>query len=268
MEGTIVTSKKKSNKNLIIAAIITTLTLVGGLAAGILLVGQRQLFRQKASVSGGVAKIYITPESNTINVGDVFSAKVYFDSGSIAVSAMTVQLEYSYSGSEPPISATDVQINSGLIQNNWDFPSVLKTITTSGGKVVIRFAGFSNSISGYTTTGQEELATITFSGNSQGTINVSFNPTESKMTKKSDGTDTLMIPQSTGTYTVSGGGSNYTPTPTATPGPTNSGSPLQTLKPVPTATKPPIPVTGDTDKTYLVLGTGFALLIASIIFAF
>ena len=267
MEGSIVTTKKKGNKNLLIAVIITTITLVGGLVAGILLVGQKQFFRQKASVSGGVAKVYISPESKTVSVGETFSAKIYIDSSGIAISALTIQLEYPYTSSEPPISVTDVQINSALaVENNWDFP--IKSITTSGGKVLVRIAGFSNSISGYTTTGQEELATITFKGNSAGTISASFNQSDSKITKKSDGSDTLMIPQSSGTYTVTGNGVITTPTPTATPAvtasPTGSSSPIS----APIVTRPPVPVSGTTENTMMAIGIGLLLIVASAIFAF
>jgi hypothetical protein len=269
MEGSIVTTKKKNSKGLLVATIITTITLVGGLIVGILLVGQQQFFKQKAAVSGGVAKVYISPESKTVNVGETFTAKVYFDSSNTAISALTIQLEYPYTSSEPPISVTDVQVNSALaVQNNWDFP--IKSITTSGGKVLVRIAGFSNSISGYTTTGQEELATISFKGNSAGTISASFNQTESKITKKADGSDTLMIPQSSGTYTVTGSGVITTPTPTATAtvAPGATATPIGSIIPVPTRTPMPVPVTGATENTIIALGAGILLLAVSLIFAF
>lgn len=266
MEGTIVTTQKKNKKGLFIAAIITTITLVGGLIVGILLVGQQQFFKQKAAVPGGIAKVYISPESKTISIGETFNAKIYFDSSNIAISALTIQLEYPYTGSEPSISVTDIQVNSALaVQNNWDFP--IKSITTSGGKVLVRIAGFSNSINGYTTTGQEELATITFKGNSAGTISASFNQTDSKITKKSDGSDTLMIPQSSGTYTVTGSGIVTTPTPTVTSAGATS-LPTGSIIPIPSATRMPIPVTGATENTIFVAGAGILLVVFSLFFAF
>lgn len=247
-------------KNKIITGAILFLVLTGGLIAGLLLVARPQLFQQKASVSGGVAKAYLSPESKDINAGDTFPVKVYFDTGGVAISAFMVQLEYSYSGSEPPITATSIDINQDLVTNDmWDFP--IKSVNIVGGKAVIKIAGFSNSIDGFNSGGQKELATLNFRGNSTGSITVSFNSTESKITKKADGADTLMVPQSSGTYSVAG---SYTPTPSPTPYPTVSPD----YSPTPVPIIQPVPSTGAGEITLISLGVGFVLLIASAFFAF
>ena len=192
MDGVIITTpgntkKKKINKKFIILAIVSFITLIGGILAGVFIVKSRQLFNQEASTPGGTVKVSISPENKTINAGDTFTSKIYLDSAGIAISAMTIQLEYPYQGDEPSITATDIQINSALLTDNWDFP--IKSINSSNGKVLVRIAGFSNSISGFTTTGNQELATIAFKGNSSGSINLTFNQTDSKVTQKIDGVD-------------------------------------------------------------------------------
>lgn len=246
--------KTKKKVGLIIVSTITLLVLVVGLAAGLALVGKTQIFRQKAAVSGGVAKIYLSPEEKTISQGDTFSVKIYFDTSTNAISAMTVQLSYNYSGSEPPISVTEVTLNQSLpVEAMWDFP--VKSFSSNSGQTLIKIAGFSGSIDGYQSSGQVELATINFKGNSPGTINVTFDQSQSIMTKKSDGVDILLIPQSTGTYTV--GGNNPTSTPTPTPTPTSSTVVIEQ----------PVPQTGIPAQTLLGLGSGLILIIASVLLA-
>lgn len=267
---------KTSNKNkYIIIAIITLVVLIVGVIAGLMLMGRQQLVEQEAAVPTGIAKVSLSPETKTLQSGESFSANVLFDSAGNAISALTIQLEYTYSGAEPPIVTTtdDIQINSKLpVDNLWDFP--VKSVTTEGGKVLIKIAGFSGSISGYTSTGQEVLATINFEGVSPGSINVQFNPVESKITLKSDGSDTLLTPQSTGRYTVSGsatttasptpttsptGSSTATPTPTSTTGPTTTATSQ--------ATNPPIPDTGVSVPFILGTSVGILLMVSAVLLA-
>ena len=281
---TILSSAKssKNKKKYIIITVISLLVITIGVVAGIILMGKRQLVEQKASIPEGTAKVYIKPESKTIEGEETFTSTVLFDSGGIAISALTVQLEYTYQGSAPPISATDIQINSILsTDNSWDFPT--KSINKSGGKVIIRIGGYNSSQDGYITSGEEELATINFKGDSPGSINVQFNPTESKITKKSDGTDTLLIPESTGRYNVSGS-TTQTPTPTPTPTP---GEESETPTPTPTpdggdktgtssgsgelinstSTPAPIPETGASAPAIVGMGLGAILIMGAVILA-
>ncbi len=259
-----------NKKKYIIIGIISLLVIIIGIVASIILMGKRQLVEQKASTPTGIAKVYISPESKTIEVGETFTSTVSFDSANIAISALTIQLEYIYQGSNPPISTTDIQINSILpVNNSWDFP--IKSITNNEGKVVIKIGGYNNSQDGYTTSGREKLATISFKGSSIGSISVQFNPTESKITKKSSGVDTLLTPESIGIYTVSGSSTPPpTPTPTSTPDGGNNATPTPTSTPdggLTNSTPAPVPETGASTLTITGLGLGAIFIMGAIILA-
>jgi len=294
---TVLPPKNSNKKKLIIIATISVFVLIAGVVAGLFLLGQRQLIEQEASVPTGVARVTINPETKSVNVGETFTSNILFDTANTAIAAITIQLEYTFEGSSPPITVEDIQINSTLpVDELWDFP--VKSARIEGNKVIVRIAGFSNSVSGYTTTGQENLATVTFKGQSAGTITAVFNPTESKMTKKSDGSDTLLTPSSQGRYTVGGGaattppssstptptGAGSTPTPTstsagttATPTPTST-SAGTTATPTPTstpstgtggstATPVPIPETGVSTPLIFGMGIGTLLLVGAMLLA-
>lgn len=224
-------------KKYIITAVVL-FVLVGGLIAGLILVGSRQLFRQEAAVEGGVATVSITPTQSTITAGETISANVYFNTTGRQVSAMTVQLEYPFTGASPPITVSDnIQIDPALIADDWTFS--IKSVSTVGNKEVIKIGGFNQL--GYTSTGDTKLATLTFTGVSPGKIIVSFNPTESKITDVDKAEDILLIPSSTGTYIVSG---LVEPTPTATPSAPPEGSPESSPTSEPGASPTPTPLGG------------------------
>lgn len=256
--------KSSKKKKYIIFAVISTLVIVMGVVLGLILLGKRQLIKQKASVPGGIAKISISPETKTINEGKTFTANVFFDSAGVAVSALTTQIEYTYQGDSPPISATQVQINSTLpVEHEWKFP--VKSISDDNGKVIIRIAGFCNSIDGYTTSGQEQLASISFKGDSPGSISVQFDPTESIITQKSNSSDILLVPQSTGKYTVLGSSVTPTPSPeepTPSPEEPTPTPPSGEFTPIPTPA--PIPETGFSAPAVFGAGLGGLLIMGAI----
>lgn len=285
-------SKKK--KYIITAVVL--FVLVGGLIAGLILVGSRQLFRQEAAVPGGVATVSITPTQSTIAARETISANVYFNTTGREVSAMTVQLEYPFTGSSPPITVSDnIQIDPALVADDWTFP--IKSVTTQSNTVVIKIGGFNQF--GYTSAGETKLATLTFTGVSPGRIIVSFNPTESKITDVAQAEDILLIPSSTGTYIVSGvpeSSPTAEPTtspessPTAPPGATPSPTPGDSATPTATptspsggggdtgsggtsgttgtaATAPPLPDSGVSLPTILGISAGLLLIIPLVILA-
>lgn len=213
------------------------------------LVGQKQLFRKKAAVQGGTAQVRLVPESKTVGVGGTFGVEVRFTPGAEPVSAITVQLNYTYPGSQPPLSVASIVANPQLLGTGyWSMP--IKTVTTSGGLVRVRIAAINTSLSGFSSANEEMLATINFRGDVPGTINVTFDAVESKVTLKSTATDTLLIPTSVGTYTVTGespasptptGAPSPTPTPTPHPTPTSTPGPTPTPTPTPAPTPTPTP---------------------------
>jgi len=268
IQTTAVAKPKRNTKKTIIVSLVVLIVLCAGIVAGLLLVRQPQDIREDAAVATGTAKLYLTPETKTISKGETFTATVLFDTAGIAISGLTVKLEYPYTGSEAPISITNVEINPSLIlDNNWDFP--YKNFAKSGGTEKVEIAGLSASTGGYTTDGQENLATITFKGNRAGTINVVFNAMESVMAEKASGEDILLIPQSTGNYIVSG---EETGSPTASPTSTitASASATPTYSPsIPTSipTAPPVPVTGAGASTLIMTATGLLLVLGAVALA-
>ena len=259
-------SKKKM---IIILGLIATVIVLGGLIATLLLIPKGQDIREEAAVSGGIAKVFITPETNIINAGESFQASILFDTAGIAMSAITVQLEYLYEGNDPSISATAIQASSTLITDElWAFP--VRSISEEDGKGTIKIAGFSGSVSGYQTSGQEVLATITFQGNSPGSITASFDTSASIITSKENENDILLIPQSTATYTISGATAAPTQAPTVSPTPTSY--PTSTPTPLggaqvstPTASPSALPISGLSTPTIIGLSLGMILIFASFV---
>jgi hypothetical protein len=254
--------KQKSPKN-IIFAVATLFVLVVGLIAGLILVRQKQKIEEEAATPTGTVKLFLTPEIKTVEVGREFTVDIFLDTQNQIISALTIQLDYPYSGERPAISAKEIVINSSLITaSNWNFP--IKTITELAGKGQVKIGGFSGTQAGYKTNGKEKVATITFKANSAGTINVSFNASESKATSKSTSQDILLIPSSSGTYTATGGASS-SPSPTSagspTPTPTLTSSPH--ASPTAIATLAPVPQSGVSLPTILATGMGTLLLLLS-----
>ncbi|QLG69839.1 MAG: hypothetical protein CH104c_0608 [Candidatus Woesebacteria bacterium] len=263
-------SKKNRNKAILITA-LGTLLLGAGLAVGILLVKQSQQIKEKAATPTGTVKVFLSPETNSVQVGQVFSVNVLLDTDSRYISALTLDLSYPYTGDTPPIEATDIQVSSNLIVGgNWNFP--IKTINTDNQLVQIRIGGLNSSSQGYKTTGEETVATINFKAQAAGSINLSFNPTTTKATDKTTGEDILLTPSSYGSYTASGQTTTATPVPTATinnmPTTTTSATPHITTTPIPIATPTPslvpVPESGISLPTVMGIGGGVLLLVIAL----
>jgi len=265
MEGGLVAvaKSKKPKKKLIIIGLIALLIVIAGAVAGVILTRQQQLIEQEASVPSGSAKVTLTPDTKTVAVGESFQTKIYFDTAGTKISAITVQLEYPFIGDAPPLTVENITINPTLASDSmWDLP--IKNTSIVDNTVLIKIGGFSSSIEGFSTSGQMELATITFKGVSAGSVLVSFNATESKITQKSDMVDILMVPQGNGSYTVTGSGATATPTPAPTSSPTASTSP----NPTTSGTPMPVPVTGAVTSTTILISAGMILgILSTVLFA-
>jgi hypothetical protein len=280
-------AKKNNKKKYIIGSVILGVLLLG-LAVALVLVGRQQLFRQEASTPTGVATIRISPTTKSITVGQQFSPEIFFDTAGRAVTAIGVQLEYTFTGGTPPITTADnIQVNSVLLSENWNF--TVKSVETIANKVVIQIGGTNSDQQGYTSTGEIKLATLSMTGQAPGSIVVTFNQSLSKITSEDNGQDVLLTPESSGTYEVTGG-STATPTstatstatgsakPTATATATGTGTGTGTAQPTATATPtddaggtadtgtatptpPPVPESGIGAPTILGIGLGLILII-------
>jgi flagellar basal body-associated protein FliL len=273
MDPIVTTPTRTNNKSKIIILVLSLIIVIAGAIAGWVLVRQNQQISEKASVSTGTAKTYISPSTKTVAVGDTFTANLLVNTAGQYISVLTLDLSYSYSGSTPPIEATDVQINSSLLTDeSWKFP--VKTINDSDGTVQIKIQGLSSSQQGYQTDGEESVATITFKAQEAGVINVNFNSTTTKAMSKTTGLDILLIPDSSGTFTATG--ETATPTATATSEsddedndatvtPTSTSTSKSWTSPTPTAV--PVPQSGVSLPTTIGIGLGGILLVGSLFLA-
>ena len=271
MENTTVVNQPEKKKNKYLIPIILIVVLICGLVTAIFLVQKNQNIQEKASVATGVAKVRISPVTKTLAVGEELAAKIYFDSGGRAISALTIQLSYSFSGSTPPISADDlIEIDSNLVlDSSWNFP--IKTVTSQNGKTIIKIGGYNNSDTGYTSSGEVSLATITFKGESAGSINVTFDTSASLISQKEGAQDILLTPSSSGEYTVVG--ATTTPTPTATSNSDEDDNDAEatatsTSSSGSTVTPKPVPVSGISFPSTLGIITGIILVVGAALLAF
>lgn len=273
-----------ANTKKIIVSLVVIVVAIGGFVAGLLLLRQRQELREEAAVPGGQAEVSLFPETGTFDIGDTFPVSIYFNTANIAISGISVRLIYPYSGTTPELVADNIEINSTLLSSgDWTCPT--RNVAAQGGTTNIDIACANISAAGFATNANTLLATFDFTVERVPAINpvvVRFDPSQSVITQKSDGQDILLIPTSTGTYTVSGAAPIATPTPTgvvtptavATPTPT----PTTTLTPTPTSTvsatlsptattTPALPDAGVSYPTIIGITFGILLIVGSLLLA-
>ncbi len=274
-EDKIITQRKNRKRGKIALITLGILSLVVGTAIGIILVKKNQEIREKAATPTGTVRVFLSPETKTIKKDENFDVNILIDTAGNYISALTINLTYQYSSPEPPIKAENIQINSNLLVNGgWNFP--IKTYDASDGLAEIRIGGLNSSTTGYKTSGEEILATITFKGYNPGSITLVFEPTTTKATNKTTGEDILLTPSSTGNYKVESSQPTETPT-TPTPSnktPVNTTEPEKTTTPFPTSqtqiniktpTPSPLPQpeSGVSTPTFLGITTGILLILIS-----
>jgi hypothetical protein len=279
-------------------AILVIILLSGGVVVGLILVKQNQIFKQKAAKPTGTASVSIQPATSTFQRNTPYTVSVYFNAANISISGISVRLTYSNLG----ITASGIQIDPNLLQSgDWTCP--VKTTTSTGSTGQVDMSCINTSTAGYTNNANTLLATFTLTADQvpvQNPVIVSFDPQNSIITQKSDGSDILLTPASTGSYTIVDSIAQSptpeptiniaspTPTPTAAPtlapGATASPTPVLTATATPTSTayayatatptstasavgatagptNPPIPVTGFDTPTIIGAGAGAILLL-------
>lgn len=229
-----------SAKKIIVALLIIAVA-VGGFVAGLFLLNERQELREEAAVPGGVAEVSISPETDSLEIGDSVTTSVYFNPANIAVSGVAVRLTYPFTGIAPEVTVSDISINSSLLSTgDWTCPT--QNSIQQGGNVVVDIACANTSAAGFTANTNTLLANVTLKVDRPPEVSpliVRFDPALSVITKKSDNSDILLIPVSTGSYEIAGAGV-VEPTPTEAVGisPTSVVSPTPTtvVTTAPTAT--------------------------------
>ena len=228
-----------AKKVLTVLLIIAVAT--GGFITGLILLRQEQDIREKAAVPGGEVTVLLSPSSGTYNVGSAFKSSISFNTANISVSGIAIRLSYPYSGVTPELVIDSIDVNPTLLSSgDWTCPT--KTFNLEGGKVVIDIACGNYSASGYSSgSGDTLFADIMFRVDRvpvQSPVVVSFDPNLSIITRKSNGQDILLIPASTGAYTIPGSAvPTNTPTPTTKAGAIATSTPTPTKKLTPTPTK-------------------------------
>ncbi len=219
---------------------------IGGFVAGLILLRQRQELREQASVPGGPARVFLTPETGNYNVGDTIRTSVYFNTDNIAISGISVRIKYPFSGSTPEVSVSSIEVDPNLISSgDWTCPTVSSSL--EGQNVIIDIACANTSAFGYSTGNDTLFANIDLRVERVPALNpviLEFDPVHSIITSQAGNQDILGTPDSTGTYTI-GGGVTQTPTPTQsitdTPTPTQSitdtPTPTQSITDTPTPTQ-------------------------------
>lgn len=259
----------------IVISLLLIIVLIGGFVAGLFLIRQRQDIEEEAAVPGGDAEVSILPLSGSFDPGDTFPVSIYLNTANIAINGVEVKLFYPFSGSTPEVRASNIEVNPTLLSSG-DWECTTLDVSESGGNVYIDIACSILSYDGFKTNADTLLATMDLTIERTPQINpteVRFEPSSSKVTQLSNGEDILLIPQSSATYTISGGVVEPTATPTsATVSPTSTPQPGVTSTPTPTvvATATPTSIPSLTPTPTLIdsgisyptlIGIGFALLV-------
>src|SRR3989344_5765183 len=86
---------------------LVIVTLVIGLISAIVLVQKNQDIRERASVSLGEAYLKLEPATGTYYEGATFQGSITIGGSSTAISSVTFQLSYPYTGSTPELEIVD-----------------------------------------------------------------------------------------------------------------------------------------------------------------
>ncbi|KKQ37613.1 MAG: periplasmic copper-binding protein [Candidatus Woesebacteria bacterium GW2011_GWA1_37_7] len=260
----------------IIVALVIILVAIGGFVAGLVLLRQKQDVQEQAAVPGGRAEAKIQPESGNFNVGDTINTSIYFNTSNIAISGIAIRLSYPYSGDTSEVRVESIEVDQGLLSGgDWTCP--VQTSEQQGLNVVVDIACANTSASGFTSNTDILLANVALKVERAPSVSplvVRFDPAKSVIKRKSNNEDILLIPSSTGSYTIGGAGSaTKTPTPTRRPGtsPTLTPTRTATVTVTPTsvatvsATKTPTPTSATLPEAGVsyptLVGAGFGILV-------
>ncbi len=278
----------------ILLGLLVIILLSAGVVVGLILVQQKQIFKQKAATPTGTATVSVKPATATFQRNVPNTVSVYFNTANISISGVSIRLTYS----NLSVAASGIQIDPALLGATGDWTCPVKSTTATGSTGQVDISCINTSTAGYSNSSDTLLATFVLTASQvplQNPLIVSFDPQNSIITQKSDGSDILLTPASTGSYLIAdaiGGSPTATPvpvigspTPTPTAGPTQAPGATATPTPVPTATatatpttaattnpnatatattsatNPPIPVTGFDTPTLIGAAVGVMLLL-------
>jgi len=217
----------------IIVALLIIAVAIGGFVAGLFLLKEQQSLVQEVAVPTGTAEVSISPETGTFNVGDTIETSVYFNPANNTISGVAVRITYPFSGSSPEVTVSSIKVNESFLSSgDWVCPT--QSHKEEGTNEVIDIGCGNISAAGFTANTNTLLANITLKVERAPAVSplvLRFDPAKSIITRKSDNQDVLLIPTSSGSYTIAGAQAQVTNTPT----------PTTSVRVTPTATKTPTP---------------------------
>lgn len=229
----------------IIVALLIIAVAVGGFVAGLMLLNEQQDLREEASTTTGTATVSVDPETATLNVGDTFDVKVYFDPKNVVINGVAVRLLYPFSGSSPEVTVNSIEVSQSISSSgDWTCPT--QDSSLSGENVVIDIACANTSSAGFTSDENVLLANISLNVTRTPQVSpfvVRFDNVNSVIYRKSDNQDILLVPASIGSYTIAGA---TQPTLTPTAGLIQTVTPTSSLT---TTLTPTIKLTGTVTPT-------------------
>mgnify|MGYP001059539229 CR=1 FL=1 len=198
----------------IFVALLIIIVAVGGFVAGLMLLRQNQEVREEASTTTGTATVSISPDTGNFKVGDTIETAVYFNPNGVVINGVAVRLVYPFTGTTPEVTVSSIEVNSVFLSSgDWTCPSQDSTI--EGDNVVIDIGCAYTSYDGFTAATDTLLASLKLKVNKIPTVLpfvIRFDNAKSMITRKSDDQDILLVPTSTGTYTVAGSEVTLSPT--------------------------------------------------------
>lgn len=262
----------------ILVALLIIAVAVGGFVAGLVLLQERQEIREEASTPTGTATVSITPETGNFDIGQTINTSVSFNPKGVVINGVAVRLTYPFSGATPEVTVASIEVSPSLI-NSGDWTCPTQNSSLSEGSVIIDIACANTSAGGFTSNTDTLLANVKLNVTRTPQVSpfvIRFDNVQSVIYRKSDGEDILLVPTSTGSYTIAGSqptatpttaaAGTVTPTPlvtaTLTPATSPTASPTATLIPTPTTIVGKggeLPDAGFSLPT--VLGVGFGILI-------
>ena len=250
------------NKTKIILAVLGVLVLIGGVAAGLILVKNNQDIREKAAPA---TVMYITPASQSKAAGSSFTFSVNIDTSTNAVTGVDIRINF-----DPKA----IQINSlqkGIGASNLD-QTISNTFDNAGGTIfyAIFTLDSSKAVSGSSIEILKVDATVKPNA-SAGNYNISFN--QATAASASQEGQNVLIGKTPATLTVTS--PNPTATPTTNPNPTSTptqstsptATPLQSPSGQATASPIPIPVSGASWPSIAAGFLGILVIIGSLVLA-
>jgi hypothetical protein len=263
-------------KNIVVALLVVSFAITG-LVSGVFLVRDRQRIEKKAATPTGETTVSVSPESDQFDVGDTIVASIFFNTANIPISGVAVRLTYPFSGATPEVAVEEITVNPSLLTPTGDWQCPTQTSEQQGDNVVIDIACANRNAFGFTSSEDTLLASVSLSVDRVPATNpliVRFDPADSLITRKSDNQDILLIPTSTGIYTIAGAGDTSTPTLTqpaitttltTTLTPTSIVSTTPTSTPSATPTPYDIPATGISYPTMMGVGVGILAIILALV---